>query len=301
MKHILITGASGLIGTRLTGLLLQKGYSVSHVGRSRRIDKVKSFVWDVNKKVIEPGTLKGITTVIHLAGAGVAEKRWTSERKKEILESRTKSSALLYEELKRGHHTVTSVISASAIGYYGIHTDGMVCSETSPPGNDFLADVTKQWEESVDRISTLNIRVTKLRIGIVLSEKGGTLKELAKPIKLFAGGPLGSGDQEISWIHIDDLCSMFIKAVEDEKMNGAFNAVGPHPVTNRELTKEIARALKKPLLLPFIPGFVLKILLGEMAEIVLTGAKVSSEKIQQEGFTFQFKTVEAALQNLYPK
>lgn len=280
-------------------MLLQKGYSVSHVGRSRRIDRVKSFVWDVKRRVIEPGAFKGIDTVIHLAGAGVAEKRWTPERKKEILESRTKSSELLYDELKKGHHAITSVISASAIGYYGVDDNEITYTEASPPGKDFLADVTRQWEESVDKIKSLNIRVTKVRIGIVLSEKGGTLKELAKPIKLFAGAPLGSGDQEISWVHIDDLCSMFIKAGEDETMSGPYNGTGPYPVTNRVLTKATAHVLKKPLILPLVPGFFLKILLGEMAEIVLAGSKVSSAKIQQTGFKFQFNTLEEALQDLY--
>jgi len=300
-KHILITGASGLIGTRLTELLLEKGYAVSHVGRSKRVDKVRSFVWDARKHVIEPGAFKGITTVVHLAGAGVAEKRWNAERKKEILESRTKSSNLLYDELKKGHHHVTSVISASAIGYYGINDNEIVYTEDSPPGNDFLADVTRQWEESIDKIKSLGIRVAKMRIGIVLSNKGGTLKELEKPIKLLAGAPLGSGKQEVSWVHIDDVCGMFIKAIEDDSMNGPYNAVGPYPVTNKELTKEIARVLKKPLLLPNIPGFVLRIVVGQMAEIVVTGSKVSSEKIQNAGYVLQYKTLQQALLNLYKK
>lgn len=300
-KHILITGASGLIGTRLTELLLKNGYAVSHVGRSRRVDKVQSFVWDVRKHVIEPGAFKGITTVVHLAGAGVAEKRWSAERKKEILESRTKSSNLLYDELKKGHHHVTAVISASAIGYYGINDNEVVYTEDSPAGNDFLADVTRQWEESIDKIKSLGIRVAKMRIGIVLSNKGGTLKELEKPIKLLAGAPLGSGKQEVSWVHIDDVCGMFIKAIEDDSMSGPYNAVGPYPVTNQELTKEIAHVLKKPLVLPNIPGFILKMIVGPMAEIVLTGSKVSSEKIQTAGYVLQYQTLNQALTNLYKK
>lgn len=300
-KHILITGASGLIGTRLTELLLEKGYAVSHVGRSRRVDKVQSFVWDVRKHVIEPGAFKGITTVVHLAGAGVAEKRWSAERKREILESRTKSSDLLYDELKKGHHHVTSVISASAIGYYGIDDNEIVYTEDSPAGKDFLADVTKKWEESVDKIKSLGIRVAKMRIGIVLSNKGGTLKELEKPIKVLAGAPLGSGKQEVSWVHIDDVCGMFIKAIDDYTMNGPYNVVGPYPVTNKELTREIAHVLKKPLILPNVPGVILKMIVGPMAEIVLTGSKVSSEKIQRAGYVLQYQTLKQALTNLYKK
>ena len=297
-KHILITGASGLVGTRLTEILLQHGYSVAHLGRSKKDDKIKSFVWNVDKFVIEPGTLLGITTIIHLAGAGIADKRWSANRKAEILQSRIQSTALLYEELKKGHHSVTDFISASAIGYYGFDDGEKVFTEESPPGNDFLAQVSKQWEREVDKISALNIRVVKLRFGVVLSAEGGALKEMAKPIKLFAGSPIGTGDQKISWIHIDDLCALFLKVIAEEQMSGVYNAVGPHPVTNRALTIAIAKVLKKPLLIPAVPAFILRLLLGEMADLVLKGNWVSSERIQRAGFKFQFNNLEHALTNL---
>ncbi|HEY8935827.1 MAG TPA: TIGR01777 family oxidoreductase, partial [Cyclobacteriaceae bacterium] len=231
VKHILITGASGLIGTRLTEMLLAKGYSVAHLGRSKKEDGVKSFVWNVDKQVIQPGALKGITAVIHLAGAGVAEKRWTKDRKQEILESRAKSTALLYDELKKGHHNVTTFISASAIGYYGFENDTKIFHEDDEPGKDFLAQVTRQWEDEVNKINNLGIRVVKIRVGVVLSEKGGALKEMSTPIRMYAGSPLGTGKQMMSWIHLDDLCSIFIKMIEDEQHSGAFNAVAPHPVS----------------------------------------------------------------------
>ena len=181
VKKILITGASGLVGKRLTELLLQKGYQVSHLGRSKKGGSVPSFLWDVEKEVIDSAALADVDTVIHLAGAGVADKRWTSKRKSEILESRTKSTALLFDALKREKHQITTFISASAVGYYGFGLSDEVFTEESKPGSDFLAQVTRQWEEEVDKITLLGIRVVKLRIGIVLSEKGGALAEMAKP------------------------------------------------------------------------------------------------------------------------
>jgi uncharacterized protein len=296
-KKILITGASGLVGTHLTEMLLQKGHQVSHLGRTKKVGKVKSFVWDVEKGELDTEALVGVDTIIHLAGAGVADMRWNEKRKKEILESRTKSSALLYETLKKGNHSIKAVVSASAIGYYGFCLDERIFTEESKPGSDYLAQVTKQWEESVDKISSLGIRVAKLRIGIVLSEKGGALAEMAKPIRFGVGAPLGTGKQYLSWIHIDDLCAMFIKATEDEQMHGAYNAVCDW-VTNEAITKSIAKVLHRPLLLPPVPGFIMKLIVGEMAVIVVNGSKVSSEKIRKTGFAFQYPELSEALRNL---
>jgi uncharacterized protein (TIGR01777 family) len=300
MDNILITGASGLIGTRLTEMLLQKGHQVSHLGRSKKGDGVKSFIWNVDKHQMDEETLRGIDTIIHLAGAGVADKRWTAKRKLEILESRTRSTQLLFDVLKKGNHHVTTVVSASAIGYYGFESNDEL-TETGPAGSDYLANVTKQWEEEVNKIESLNIRVVKIRIGIVLSEKGGALKEMMLPIKFFVGSPLGSGNQYLSWIHIDDLCAIFCKAAEDKNMHGAYNGVGTYPVTNRALTRAIAKVLRRPIFLPAIPGIVLKLIIGEMADIVLNGSKVSSSKIRQAGFSFQFDNLEKALRNLLVK
>jgi len=297
-KKILITGASGLIGSRLTELLLQKGYQVSHLGRSKKSGPVPSFVWDVDKGELDQQALESVDTIIHLAGAGVADKRWTESRKKEILESRTKSSLLLYNTLANSNQTVKAIVSASAIGYYGFGFKEEIFTEESSPGIDYLAQVTKQWEESVDQISSLNLRVVKLRIGIVLSEKGGALVEMAKPIRLGAGAALGTGKQYLSWIHLDDLCAMFIKAVENETMQGAYNAVSGDWVTNLELTKLIAKVLKKPLLLPNVPGFIMKIIVGEMAVIVVNGSKVSADKIKKTGFVFRYTNLEEALESL---
>ncbi len=296
-KKILITGASGLVGSRLTEMLLQKGYEVSHLGRTKKDGAVKSYVWNVEKGEFDEQALVGIDTIVHLAGAGVADKRWNEDRKREILESRTKSSALLYETLKKGNHSVKAVVSASAIGYYGFCLDERIFHEDSKPSTDYLAQVTKQWEESVDKITSLNLRVAKLRIGIVLSDKGGALVEMAKPVRLGVGAALGTGKQYLSWIHIDDLCAMFIKAAEDDQMQGTYNAVCDW-ITNKAITTLIAKVLNKPLWLPPIPGFVMKLIVGEMAVIVVNGSKVSSEKIRETGFSFQHADLEKALLHL---
>jgi uncharacterized protein (TIGR01777 family) len=297
-KKILITGASGLIGTRLTELLLQKGYQVSHLGRTKRNGSVPSFTWDVEKGTMDTQALEGVETIIHLAGAGIADKRWTTKRKSEILQSRVQSSALLYNTLLSSVHQVQSVVSASAIGYYGFGLGDKIFTETDHAGNDYLAQVTQQWEQSVDKIATLNIRVAKLRVGIVLSNLGGALVEMAKPIKLYAGAPLGTGKQYLSWIHIDDLCSLFIKAIDDKEVKGACNAVSGDWVTNKEFTTLLAKVLNRPLFLPHVPKFIMKLILGEMAMLVLNGSKVSADKIKEAGFIFDFPNLETALRNL---
>lgn len=298
MINVLITGGSGLIGKRLTELLLQQGHRVSHLGRTKHDGSVKSFTWNIDQRQIEPEALQGIDAIVHLAGAGIADKPWTDERKREILESRTNSTRLLYDELKKGSHTVKTFISASAMGYYGFENQEEIFKEENPPGKDFQALVAQQWEKEVDTLGALGIRVVKIRTGIVLSEKGGALKELMRPVKFYVGAPLGSGDQYMSWIHIDDHCGIFVKTMEDQKMEGVYNSVAPNPTTNRAFTNAIAKTIHKPLFLPPIPSFVLKFLLGEMAELVLYGNRVSADKIHQAGYEFKFEYVEDALQDL---
>ena len=299
-KKILITGASGLIGSRLTELLIQKGYEVSHLGRSKREGVVPSYVWNVDTGEMDVEALKGVGSIVHLAGAGIADKRWTPNRKIEILESRVKSSNLLFEKLKTADHAVKTVVSASAIGYYGFGLSEGVFTEKSAAAKDFLAHVTNEWERAVDQINGLNIRVAKIRIGIVLSEHGGALAPMAWPVKLGIGSPIGSGKQYLSWIHIDDLCSMFIKAIEDSELHGAYNGVIDWS-TNKDFVATLSQVLKRPLWFPAVPGFILKLVVGEMAEIVLNGSKVSSEKIRKTGFTPAFPTLEVALKDLLVK
>lgn len=297
-KNVLITGASGLIGSRLTTLLQQNGHQVKHLVRSKKFTNVPTFLWDVDRRQLDPAALTSTDAVVHLAGAGVADKRWTTERKKEILDSRTQSTRLLFEAIQRNRNIISTIISASAIGIYGFSNRDGVLDEQATFGNDFLADVTMRWEREVDRFQELGIRVVKLRIGIVLSDKGGALTQMSQPVKYFVGASIGTGEQYVSWIHIDDLCNMFIHALNRSSMIGAYNAVAPQPVTNRELTKEIANTLNRPLVLPAVPGFVIKLMFGEMADVVLNGSKISPDKIVKTGFRFQYPDVKGALNNL---
>lgn len=297
-KNILITGASGLIGSHLTASLHAKGHRVAHLSRTPRSGKAQTFLWDVSKQTLDEASLQPADAIVHLAGAGVADKPWTKERKDEILRSRVDSARLLYNALKKGNHNVKTFVSASGIGYYGFDNSDKSFTENDSQGKDFLAEVVRQWEASADEIASLGIRVVKIRIGIVLSKEAGVLKEIARPVKLYAGAPLGSGTQRLSWIHLTDLCNIFIKAIEDERMVGVYNAVAPHPVTNNELTQTIAKVIHKPLILPAIPSFVIKFLFGEMADLVLKGTTVSSKKIQSTGFRFQFEHVNPAIQDL---
>ncbi|MBS1505132.1 MAG: TIGR01777 family oxidoreductase [Bacteroidetes bacterium] len=296
-KKILITGASGLIGHRLTELLLEKGYGVVHLSRAKKPGRVETFAWNLEKRIIDVQALAGVDTIIHLAGAGIADKPWTVARKKEIIDSRVESTKLLFQTLKNNPHTVSSFISASAIGYYGTEDSERVFSENDSPGQDFLAEVTQRWEQEVDTINELGVRVTKFRIGIVLSEKGGALNEIVKPIRMGFGAALGSGRQYLSWIHLDDLCNLFLRAVEERAMSGHYNAVTDF-CTNKEFTQACARVLRKPIWLPPVPSMVLKIILGDRADLVLKGSKVSSAKIRQAGFHFQYETLESALRDL---
>ena len=297
-KSVLITGGSGLLGSAISNLLLQKGYQVSHVGRRTSEGKIKCFRWSVSEKYFDPTALEGVEAVIHLAGASLAEKRWSASRKKEIIESRAFSSQLLFNSLKNIPNKVRTVISASAIGYYGIETRDNWCSEDQNAGGDFVATVAKVWEESISPVKSLGIRLVMARMGVVLSNKGGALMEIAKPVKWFVGAPLGNGNQWVSWIHIDDLCKMFLHFLENENASDVYNLVAPNPITNRELTKIIAMALHRPFLMPPVPKFALRIILGEMAEIVVTGPRVSCEKIMSTGFQFEFTDASLAVESL---
>lgn len=295
MSRILITGASGLLGTRLTQLLLERGHTVSHLGRSKKPGSIPSFTWNVEAGTMDPEALKNIDAVIHLAGAGIADEPWSVKRKREILESRTKSTALLVRELNKGGNDVRVLVSGSAIGFYGMTLTDALFTENDKAGTDFLAEVVKAWEHEADLLKEK--RLVKIRTGVVLSKTDGALKEIAQPVRFGFGAPLGTGKQYVSWIHIDDICNMFIKAVEDESIHGPYNGV-TGAVTNRALTQAIAKTLRKPLWLPAVPAFALKLFLGEMSYLVLYGSNVSSAKIRQAGFAFKFDNLGDALADL---
>ena len=299
-QTILITGGTGLVGSRITELLLKTGNQVRYLSRTPGTKQhgITAYAWDVEKQTIDEEAFKGVDSIIHLAGAGVADKKWTPQRKKEILESRTASTSLLRNTLNSIDHHVKTFVSASAIGYYGWNSGGVWKKEESRFGDDFLATVTKAWEEEADQIGALGLRVVKLRIGIVLSTEGGALAELIKPIKLGVGAPLGGGDQYMSWIHVDDLANMFIHAAEHAELEGVYNAVAPNPETNEVVTKTAAEVLNKPCFMPNVPGFVIKLMLGQRAAMVLGGSRVSADKIMSSGFNFQYPDLEPALQDL---
>ncbi|MCX2745960.1 TIGR01777 family oxidoreductase [Mangrovivirga sp. M17] len=296
-NHVVITGGTGLVGSNLTKKLLQKGYQVSIYSRTENKDSnPPQYFWSPSTKEIDTTPLATADAVIHLAGAGVFDEAWTDSRKEVILKSRTESSRLLSEHVPL-FDNIKTVIGASAIGYYGKDTGDKLIEEDHDPGDDFLADVTVKWEEAEKEIDS-DTRLAQVRIGIVLASEGGALPQLVQPIKLYAGAPLGSGDQYMSWIHIDDLTDIFIHLLENHELKGVYNGVAPNPVTNKEITKKAAKVLGKPLFLPNVPGFVLKTMLGERAEVLLGGQKVSSQKIQKTGFKFKFSNVEEALKDL---
>jgi uncharacterized protein (TIGR01777 family) len=297
---ILITGATGLIGTELVALLLQNGITVHYLTTSKK--KIESkpnyhgFFWNPNQGIIDENALMGVDSIIHLAGATVA-KRWTSKYKQEIIESRILSSNVLFKALKDNPHSVKQIVSASAIGIYPDSLTKNYTEENADIDESFLGKVVMKWEESVNKFKLLNIKVTKIRTGLVLSTKGGALPEMLKPINMGIGSPFGSGKQVQSWIHINDLVELYLFAVQNE-LNGAYNAVAPNPVTNKKLTQEIAAVVKKPLFMPNIPKFLMALVLGEMHTILFASQNVSSDKIEEEGFKFQYKQLDKALINL---
>jgi uncharacterized protein len=298
---ILISGGSGLIGTRLSEMLIDQGYEVALLSRNPdKFSHYKTFRWDIKNATIDDSAITYADYIIHLAGAGLADEKWTNERKREILRSRVDSTQLLLDSLRKTEHHVKGFISASAVGIYGNSGDQLM-SEESSYGEDFIAEVCKAWEGTVWQIKSMGIRTVMLRTGIALSDKGGALPQIARPVKLMAGAPLGSGKQYMSWIHIDDLCRLYIRAIEDTQFEGVYNAVAPHPVTNKEFTETLAEAMHRPLVLPKVPSFALNLMLGEMSEVVLSGQRVSANKVMQTGFTFEYNYLDEALDSFYRK
>lgn len=296
---ILITGGSGLVGSQLTNILKNKGIEVVWLSRTAgNKNGIESFKWDYKSKYIDTKAFNGVTHLVHLAGAGVFEKRWSPFYKKEIYESRIKTTELLVEYLPKMQQ-LKAVICGTAIGIYGNSLQVTLLDENANNGTDFLAKTTVDWEKAADLFGPTGIRTVKIRTGIVLAKGTGALPAITQPIKLYIGSPLASGEQIISWIHLDDLCNIFVKAIEDERMSGSYNGVAPMPVSNRVFTETAAKILKKPLILPNVPAFALNMILGkEKADSVVKGISVSASKIQHEGFIFKYPTLETALNNL---
>lgn len=291
----MITGGSGLIGRRLSFLLKSRGYEVRILSRSNNPkNNYKTFVWNVSEQYINDSAFEGLNHIIHLAGAGIADKRWSEKRKKEIIASRVASTNLLYNSVKRLKTPLNSFISASATGYYGAVTSETIFEEKDKPAKDFLGKVCSLWEDSIFQFNEIKIRTVALRTGIVLSKDGGALKKMKTPIIT----SLGNGKQYMPWIHIDDLCELYIKAIEDEQFKGAFNAVSPEHISNLSFSKKISKIFNYPFLALGAPSFILQIVFGEMSTIILNGSRISANKIKQAGFKFKFENLEKALKNL---
>ena len=288
-----------MIGRAITGELLGRGYSVSHLSRKPGNNpKVRTYLWDVYKGYIDENCLDGVDTVLHLAGENIAGKRWTDKRKKEIIDSRTQSIALIYELIKSRPNQVNTIISASATGYYSDRGDELL-TENSPPNEDFLAQCCTQWEQAVDEGKGLGLRIVKFRTGVVLNKKEGALAEMAKPVKLCLGAPFGSGQQWMPWIHWQDVVDMYLYAMEDINLSGVYNMAAPNPVTNQQFTKALAGELRRPVWPINVPAFVFRLLMGEMSTIVLGSTRVSAEKIERDGFSFKYPELSGAIREIY--
>ena len=299
MKNILIAGGTGLVGNRLSQLLRDMGYTVFHLSRRENKEaEFPAYAWDINKQTLDLKAIEQADFIINLAGSGIAEKRWTAARKKDVIESRVQSALLLKQALNTTNHAAKAYISASAIGFYGDSGDEIV-SETSNKGTGFLAESTLAWENAIAEVAKTGIRTVALRIGIVMSPKGGALQKMLIPFMFRLGVYFGNGKQWYSWIHIDDLCRMFIWAIENEKAQGTYNAVAPTPLSNYDLTAAISEAKGGYYLLVPAPSFALRLGMGEMADAVLNSTHVSSQKIENEGFKFKFPEAVAAFKDLF--
>lgn len=295
---MLIAGGSGLVGKRLTQLLQQRGYAVAWLSReAKAAGPVQAFTWDIKRQLIDKAAFEFADAVVNLAGAGVADKRWTASYKKEIYESRIQSTALLADYMAHQTHHVEAFINASAIGIYG-NDFNKEATEKTEAADTFLAKVCKDWEAATHQAREAGVRTVCIRTGIVLSQNEGFIGQLKTPVQWYAGTALGSGEQLTSWIHIDDLCGIYIEALENISMSGPYNAVAPVPVTNKQLTYLLAKELNRSIVLPNAPHFALKLALGEMADMLVGSQPVSAQKILDTGYVFKFAQAGEAMHDL---
>lgn len=297
MANILVTGGSGLIGKALIPKLQQAGHSVSILSRSpKEIEGIAVYVWNIATQEIDAAAFENLDYIIHLAGAGVADKRWTAVRKQEIIDSRVQSTELLLHTIQKHKVKLKRFIAASAIGYYGAVSTDHEFLETDKPADDFLGTVCRLWEDSVLQFAAAGIPITILRTGIVLSEKGGTLAKMTTPVVT----PIGNGKQSMPWIHIDDMCKLYLEAVHG-KLNGIFNAVAPEQPSNKNFSKSLASSFKKPFFGLGVPRLLLQLVFGEMSVILFTGSKISVQKLLDTGYKFEFAKLNEALAELSKK
>lgn len=297
MSTILITGGSGLIGSALTAALQRDGHTVRWLSRTAGTrNGVQAFAWDLERGTVDPEALRGVDQIIHLAGAGIADKRWTTARKQELERSRAESARVLLRAVKASGATPRSFISAAGINYYGADTTTQVFTENDTAGRDHIAHLSRVWEEAADAWAS-TCRVVKLRTPLVLARKGGGLAKLALPARFGLGAPLGSGRQWMPWVHLDDLVRAYQHAIASEAMRGAYNVCASDQRTNRDFSRAVAQALHRPFLLPAVPGFLLKLALGELSSILLGGSRAANTKLLGTGFTFRYDTLDAALKD----
>jgi len=299
METILITGGTGLVGTYLCRKLQDQGYKVVVLSRTQsEIPGITTYSWDFDKDETAKFAVQNAAYIIHLAGANIGDKRWTAKRKKIIRDSRIKTSHMIFDKIHEGKLKLRAFITASAVGYYGTISSEKIFSETDPPNPDFLGETCRQWEQAADRFESLGIRTVKIRTGVVLTSRGGALEKILMPVKFGIGSAIGSGSQFIPWIHIDDLCAIYIKALEDVSMRGAYNAAAPMHISNRDFTATLARKVKKPFWALSIPAAVIKIMFGQRSDVLLHGSRVSSQKIMETGYRFMFPDLKTALEDL---
>ncbi len=299
MKTVLIAGGTGLVGMRLSQLLKNKGYNVLHLSRNRQLDaQFPAYEWNIEEGTIDEDAFQKADYIINLAGAGIADKPWSSARKKAIINSRVNSNRLIKAYIEREEFNPSAYISASAIGYYGDSGEQLVDEESEAGKAGFLPESVKLWEKSIETVAATGIRTVYFRIGLVLSTKGGALEKILLPFSFNLGVYFGHGKQWYSWIHIDDLANMFIQAIENEQWKGVYNAVSPQPERNKSFTEKIAKGMGKSSLFLPAPAFALKLAMGEMADAVLISTKVSAKKIQEAGFNFQFPEIKNAVADL---
>ncbi|MFD2914837.1 TIGR01777 family oxidoreductase [Psychroserpens luteus] len=301
MKTVLITGATGLIGKEIVQICHEQNINVHYLTTSKdkisTLDNYRGFYWNPDKKEIDASCFEGVTSIINLVGASIS-KRWTDSYKKEIITSRTQTAQLLFDTITAHNFPVKQIVSASAIGIYPDSLTKYYDEEDKEKSDSFLGQVVRQWEASVNQFSSVGIKVAKIRIGLVLSKDGGALPEIAKPIRFGAGAPFGSGEQWQSWIHVKDLARLFVFAVTND-LEGIYNGVAPNPVSNTELTKTVAKTLHKPLFLPNIPEFAMKLVLGEMHILLFESQRVCGSKIEKTGFNFEYHHLEPALLEIF--
>lgn len=299
MKNVLIAGGSGLVGKALFRLLKSRGYELAVLSRSRNsASENKSFYWNPAKAEIDESSLLWADVIVQLAGANIGSERWSNKRKKEIVESRVQSTQLLYNTIKQLNTPIEAFISASAIGIYGAQTSEHIFNEEDAKGEDFLAKTCIAWEEVAEAFQSIGTRTVKLRTGVVLSSEGGALQKMILPFKLGLGSALGTGQQYLPWIHIEDLTLVYLQVINNSNMKGAFNAVAPEYVTNISFSKMLAKSMKRWFFMPKIPAWVLSLALGEMSVLLLEGSRVSSEKLVSTGFEFKYASLDKAFEDL---